>query len=99
MESLIEQIAGRFRKAFREEPLLVRSPGRVNLIGEHTDYNEGFVLPAATDKAIIFAVSGRSDSSCHFISHDLGQEFARYLYIGGVLHADGVCAAYLPGGV
>ncbi len=37
--------------------LLVRAPGRINLIGEHTDYNLGFVLPAAIDKAIFFAVS------------------------------------------
>ena len=73
---MIEQITARFRKEFKEEPLLVRSPGRVNLIGEHTDYNEGFVLPAATDKAIIFAVSGRADGSCRFIALDLGQEYS-----------------------
>lgn len=36
--------------------IVVRSPGRINLIGEHTDYNEGFVLPAAIDKAIYVAV-------------------------------------------
>ena len=39
------------------EPLIVRSPGRVNIIGEHTDYNDGFVLPAAIDKAACIAVS------------------------------------------
>ncbi len=53
-----EDLAGRVERAFRDAfgvaPLLVRSPGRVNLIGEHTDYNEGFVLPAAVDKAICF---------------------------------------------
>jgi galactokinase len=50
-----------FRKLYEEEPLLVRSPGRINLIGEHTDYNEGFVLPAAVDKYVNVAASRRSD--------------------------------------
>lgn len=39
------------------EPMMVRSPGRINLIGEHTDYNDGFVMPAAIDKEIIFAMA------------------------------------------
>ncbi len=43
------------------EPLIVRSPGRVNIIGEHTDYNEGFVLPAAIDKAVYVAAAKRND--------------------------------------
>jgi galactokinase len=41
--------------------LIVRSPGRVNLIGEHTDYNEGFVLPAAIDKVAYIAMTLRND--------------------------------------
>lgn len=36
--------------------LIVRSPGRINLIGEHTDYNNGFVLPAAIDKAVYVTI-------------------------------------------
>ncbi len=44
-----------------EEPLVVRSPGRVNIIGEHTDYNDGFVLPAAIDKAMYVAIGKRDD--------------------------------------
>ena len=45
-----------FNEKFNSAPLIVRSPGRINIIGEHTDYNEGFVLPAAIDKAIYVAV-------------------------------------------
>jgi galactokinase len=58
----------------RTDRLVVRSPGRVNLIGEHTDYNEGFVLPASVDKAIIFVVSPRKDEICHFHAVDLKDE-------------------------
>jgi galactokinase len=51
-----------FKKAFSSTPeVIVRAPGRVNLIGEHTDYNEGFVLPAAIDRAIAFAGRRRPD--------------------------------------
>ena len=75
MHDLIQQISDKFRARFGVEPLLVMSPGRVNLIGEHTDYNEGFVLPAAIDKAVIFAVAPRQDTVCHFVSQDYGQEF------------------------
>jgi len=60
-----------FRHRFKETPLLVRSPGRVNLIGEHTDYNEGFVLPAAVDKALVLALSPRADGTCELYAHDL----------------------------
>lgn len=75
MHDLIQQISDKFRARFGVEPLLVMSPGRVNLIGEHTDYNEGFVLPAAIDKAVVFAVAPRQDTVCHFVSQDYGQEF------------------------
>jgi galactokinase len=74
MDNLIQEIAEKFRSRFKVEPVLILSPGRVNLIGEHTDYNEGFVLPASTDKAVVFAVSAREDMTCRFVSHDFGQE-------------------------
>lgn len=65
-----------FKNHFGESPkIIVRAPGRINLIGEHTDYNGGYVLPAAIDKAVYFAVSPREDDECHFISHDLNEVF------------------------
>src|SRR5262249_49122004 len=53
----------------------VRSPGRVNLIGEHTDYNNGFVLPAAVDKAIYMAVERRGDEHIRLYAMDLDQSY------------------------
>jgi len=58
MEKLITNI---FFEKFGDTPLIVRSPGRINIIGEHTDYNEGFVLPAAIDKFIYVGISKRDD--------------------------------------
>ena len=54
----------RFENLFgtTDEPLVVRAPGRVNIIGEHTDYNDGFVLPAAIDKAAWVVVTSRTDN-------------------------------------
>jgi galactokinase len=75
MSAVVPLIAERFRKQFQGKPVLVVSPGRVNLIGEHTDYNEGFVLPGATDKVVVFAVAPRADGLCHFVSRDFNQEF------------------------
>ncbi len=64
-----------FKAHFSATPkIIVRAPGRINLIGEHTDYNGGFVLPAAIGNAVYFAVSPREDAECHFISHDLKEK-------------------------
>ena len=49
------------RARFQAEPALFAAPGRVNLIGEHTDYAEGFVMPAAIDFATLAAISPRTD--------------------------------------
>lgn len=62
MESRIEQdLIAAFRQGFEREPRLFRAPGRINLIGEHTDYNDGFVMPAALDLSIWAAIAPRSD--------------------------------------
>jgi galactokinase len=70
-----QSLSAEFRNRFGRTPLVVRSPGRVNLIGEHTDYNEGFVLPAAIDKEIVLAVANREDNVCRMVAADLGQTF------------------------
>jgi galactokinase len=64
----------KFLELYSEKPLLFRSPGRVNIIGEHTDYNMGFVLPGAIDKAIYYAISPRTDDVISLFSVDLVQE-------------------------
>lgn len=57
------------------EPLVVRSPGRVNIIGEHTDYNDGFVLPAAIDKAAWVAITRREDKQVSLFAQEFDQHF------------------------
>ncbi len=63
-----------FAERFGREPaILARSPGRVNLIGEHTDYNLGYVLPAAIDRYTKFAAAPRSDSTLRVYSEKMGE--------------------------
>lgn len=73
---LNELLTQKFKDHFGDNPtLLVRAPGRINLIGEHTDYNNGFVLPAAIDKAIYFAISSRQDQKCNLYAYDLEDSY------------------------
>jgi len=72
----IEQIREKFKAHFQNEPTLVRSPGRVNLIGEHTDYNMGFVLPAAINKEIRFAIAENGTEQCNLYAANIDQHFS-----------------------
>jgi len=68
MENSVQE---KFKLLFGKKPdLVVTSPGRINLIGEHTDYNGGWVLPAAIDKKITFALGSRTDLVCRLHSID-----------------------------
>ena len=69
------KLHGIFRQHFGEPEIVVRSPGRINLIGEHTDYNDGFVMPAAIDLSVYIAVKKRSDNELHWIAADLNQSY------------------------
>jgi len=54
-------LADEFKQRFRAEPRIFRAPGRVNLIGEHTDYNQGFVMPVAISMGMWVAIAPRAD--------------------------------------
>ena len=72
----IEDIQEGFASRYTGDPTLVRAPGRINLIGEHTDYNGGFVLPAAIDKEIHFAIVKTQEDHCRVYAHDVQEEIS-----------------------
>ena len=68
----MQDIRVSFQQLFNSSAsLVVQSPGRINLIGEHTDYNNGFVLPAAIDKCVQVAIAKRTDGAIHMHAIDL----------------------------
>ena len=67
---LINSIKQDFIKKFNEEPVMIFSPGRINIIGEHTDYNDGFVFPAAVNKGIIAAINKTSNNTSSVCAAD-----------------------------
>ncbi|MCW5960667.1 MAG: galactokinase [Pyrinomonadaceae bacterium] len=78
MEDLekIRTLEMRFRREFARSPRFFRAPGRVNLIGEHTDYNDGFVLPFAIDRFCLVAGAARADSTINAAALDLRESFS-----------------------
>ena len=70
-DALLAQFARHFG---RPATAIARAPGRVNLIGEHTDYNDGFVLPAAIERETRIAVAPRDDGLVRLTAFDLGRE-------------------------
>jgi galactokinase len=71
--SLIYSLRLAFEQAFEQTPdLFVQAPGRVNLIGEHTDYNDGFVLPCAINFQTLVAVRRRNDQLIRVLALDYG---------------------------
>ncbi|CAI2766127.1 galactokinase [Flavobacterium collinsii] len=73
---LIQNTIAFFEKSFGSAPQkVVLSPGRINIIGEHIDYNDGYVLPAAIDKIICFAFEKNNSNSSKIIAIDLNEAF------------------------
>ncbi len=78
MEEQLDQIVGAFQALYGHSPaVVVRAPGRVNLLGEHVDYNEGWVMPAAIDRAAWLAVEAVAEPSVTLHALDFG-EYARF---------------------
>ncbi|WP_395064197.1 galactokinase [Flavobacterium sp.] len=99
-KKLIQHTSEYFENLFQKKPEhIFLSPGRINIIGEHVDYNDGFVLPAAINKYICFAISKNTNTECAIIAKDLNEAYKFDLkedlkpidkmwvnYILGVLH-------------
>lgn len=99
-KKLIQDTAELFKSSFQHEPQdIFLSPGRINIIGEHIDYNDGFVLPAAINKYVCLAFSVNETSQCTIIAKDLNDAITFDLnenlvphkkmwinYIFGVIH-------------
>ena len=108
-QQLKTELVNTFNTRFGGQPTVFRSPGRVNIIGEHTDYNEGFVLPAAIDKGIYVAISARKDDGIHLYSNEFNEMYEGSIeglsksnqqwanYILGVV-AQMIKNGYQPGG-
>ena len=72
LDTLIQRVRAAMESQMGVQPVaLIAAPGRVNLIGEHTDYNDGFVLPAAIDRHVVMAVSPRQDDLVRLYACDL----------------------------
>ena len=103
-----EKVSKKFNELYGEGAILFASPGRINLIGEHTDYNGGFVFPGAVDKGIVAAIRLNGTDKVRAYALDLGESSEFGLneadkpaeswacYIFGVCR-HGVCRRRAPG--
>lgn len=90
-----QQIQDLFQQRFGLADLWIQSPGRINLIGEHTDYNEGYVLPAAIDKFIYFGFKKNNSGSIRLYAANLGKSF--HFDLKNIQKGDQLWANYLMG--
>ncbi len=70
MRTIKQVLIDKHIELYQHNPWIVRSPGRINIIGEHTDYNMGFVLPAAVDNYVYISISKRTDQQIHLYSEN-----------------------------
>lgn len=73
--NLAKKVTNEFKERFGGIPQIFMSPGRINIIGEHTDYNDGFVLPAAIDKGIYIAISKNDLDKIRLFSSEFNELF------------------------
>ncbi len=99
MNALTHDVKQVFEQHFGQAPKhLVQAPGRVNLIGEHTDYNDGFVLPCAINYQTVVAISPRSDSQVKVVVLDYLQQTDQFDLAQPIAsHPDKLWANYIRG--
>ncbi len=91
-----ERVTTAFEQQFGKRPShIIRAPGRVNLIGEHTDYNDGFVLPMAIDRAVWLAVRPREDE--RVLAYSLEQPRPADFTLENLRHTNSGWAEYVKG--
>src|SRR5689334_5638180 len=76
MNTISEKVYRIFTEKFSSKPRLYYSPGRINLIGEHVDYNDGFVMPAAIDKGVYYAIASNNSDHLNFYSVDFDESLS-----------------------
>ena len=70
-KEVYDELVAKFEKMYGEKPQVVAyAPGRIEVLGNHTDYNEGYVFSAAIDKGTFFAVSPTADATCELTAGD-----------------------------
>lgn len=99
MESSYEPLKDSFTRTFGEggRLVVVRSPGRVNLIGEHTDYNDGFVFPLAIQPQVSFVCRGREDGLVRVTSTAFPDEMVEFSIQTAITKAQPTWANYVRG--
>ncbi|MEX0680534.1 MAG: galactokinase [Balneolales bacterium] len=97
MNAFLKKIKYTFIQRFSENPLLIYSPGRVNLIGEHTDYNKGYVLPAAIDKMMILAMAPNDQNIIRLNAVDMDSGYMEIPVVPTFKKSDTVWANYILG--
>ena len=76
MNTLAISVLKSFSENFTSQPALFFSPGRINLIGEHVDYNDGFVMPAAINKGVYYAIAKNGTDEINFYAVDFDEHFS-----------------------
>ena len=102
---MVDQLLQQWHLAFGDQPpeVIVRAPGRVNIIGEHTDYNDGWVLPGAMSRSLFILASAHPGYGHHWIASDLGEEIKtpeqviEYGEYSWARYIQGAISVYAPG--
>jgi len=81
-KDLANKVSLAFREKYNGQPRIFFSPGRINIIGEHVDYNDGFVMPAAIGKGVYYAVAPNDSEKINIFANDLNEELS--------VHADDI---------